>query len=195
MAAPRSNKRLTIAVGKVSPFVPLPVGKLTVAMTLKHSTPVVIVGLPVVTDVDIVHFQSPLEAVGLWQSATTPSGAMVLVLKVSQTQVWTICVPFLDSTPVMRTWAANEIDDSSVQLVLVDTDTQIVHAHRTASLPPRLLEMVRTGIRRTAVIDQAGSITELNALPDSRLWDEATQWRDLDDSGIFTLVRPATKRV
>jgi hypothetical protein len=142
---------------------------MVVAMPLQYAVPVVIVRLPDVTEEDIANFKSSLEAVGLRQNLIVPAGVLQLVLKVSETEAWAIAVPFLDSDPVMRAWVAprSDSDDSSALLVLVDARTRIERGQRTIGLPPRLLEMVKSGIRNALFIDQDASIAEINAMSDT----------------------------
>jgi hypothetical protein len=179
-----------ISVGEPSPFPALPPSQLTVAMTLAHPIPIVIVSLPEVNDDDIASIKSPPEAVALRRSAAMPAGALLIQLKVNETQVWPICVPFLDAAPTMRTWAAQEADTNDMLMVLVDADTRIVRAQRTIGLPPRLLEMARQGIQRAERIDERAAVEELGRLSDLEVWNQATRWKDTGD-GVFTMVSEA----
>jgi|GEM_PF-3020895 len=183
-------KFLAISVGEPSPFPPLPPDQLTVAMTLAHPIPIVIVSLPEVTDEDVANIKSPPQAVALRRSAAMPAGALLITLRVNDTQVWPISVPFLDAAPIMRTWAANAAESNDLLIVLVDSDTRIVRAQRTIGLPPRLLEMARQGILRAERIDERAAVEELGRLSDLEVWSQATRWEEKGD-GVFTMVAEA----
>ncbi|MBY0241895.1 MAG: hypothetical protein K2X55_21535 [Burkholderiaceae bacterium] len=187
---PSSHEFLTITVGSPSPFPALPADQLTVMMSLTQSNPVVIVSLPEVTDEDIARIKAPAQGVALRRSAKMPAGALLLVLKSNEEEVWPICVPFLDDAALMRSWALTQADSNILLLILVDADTQIVRAQRTIGLPPRLLEMVRQGMLQTAVIDERAAIEELAGLNDRDIWAQSTCWQDKGDE-VFTMVAEA----
>lgn len=182
---------LAIAVGEMSPFPPLPADQLTVAMSLAHPIPVVIVSLPDVTDEDIANIKAPPFAVALRRSVALPSGTLLLVLKVSETEVWSICAPVLDDAARMKAWASAQVDSNSLLVVLVDAGTRIIRAQRTIGLPPRLLDMARQGILQAPRIDELVAIEEMSALSDREIWEQSTRWQDVDDSGFFTMVAEA----
>lgn len=186
MHAPLSDF-VTISVGAPSPFPPLPADQLTVMMSLAQSNPVVIVSMPEVTDEDIANIKAPPQAVALRRSAKMPAGALLLVLKTNEEDVWPICVPFLDDAELMRSWARAPSDSNIILLVLVDAETRIVRAQRTIGLPPRLLEMVRQGILHTARIDEHAAMEELAGLNDHDVWTQSTCWQDKGDD-VFTMV-------
>jgi len=181
---------VTVSVGARSPFPALPADQLTVMMSLAQSNPVVIVSLPDVTDEDITNIKAPPQAVALRRSAKMPAGALLLVLKTSEEEVWPICVPFMDDAALMRTWARTQTDSNIILLVLVDAQTQIVRAQRTIGLPPRLLEMVRQGILQAGSIDERAAIEELARLDDRDIWAQATCWQDQGDE-TFTMIAEA----
>lgn len=179
-----------ISVGAPSPFPVLPADQLTAMMTLAHPSPVVIVSLPDVTDEDIANVKAPPEAVALRRSAAMPAGALLLVLRASDEEVWSICVPFLDDPSTMRSWARQKADSNVALLVLVDAGTRIVRAQRTIGLPPRLLEMARQGILQAAHLSERAAIEELAELSDQEVWEQGTCWQDQGD-GVFTMVAEA----
>lgn len=181
---------LTVSVGARSPFPALPADELTVMMSLAHPAPVVIVSLPEVAIEDISNIKAPPQAVALRRSVAMPAGALLLVLKVGEEEVWPICVPFLDDAATMRAWASAETESNVILLVLVDADTQIVRAQRTIGLPQRLLEMVRHGILKAEQIDEHAAIVELAGLNDRQIWEQSTCWQDQGD-GAFTMVAEA----
>lgn len=183
-----------ITVGEISPFPPLPADELTVSMSLAHPIPLIIVSLPDVTDVDIANIKAPPHAVALRRSTALPSGTLLLVLKVSETEVWSIGVPFLDEASKMRAWANAQADSNSALMVLVDAGTRIVHAQRTIGLPPRLLDMARQGILQGPPIDELVAIEEMGRLSDLEIWKQSTRWEDVDDSGFFTMVAEAPQQ-
>jgi hypothetical protein len=185
-----SSPFVTVSVGAPSPFPAFPPDQLTVMMTLAHPSPVVIVSLPGVNDEDIANVKAPPQAVALRRSAAMPAGALLLVLKVSDEEVWPICVPFLDDASTMRAWAMQTTDSNVALVVLVDAGTGIVRAQRTIGLPPRLLEMARQGILRTAHLDESAAIEELAGLSDQEVWEQGTCWQDKGD-GVFTMVAEA----
>lgn len=182
---------LAITVGEISPFPRQPADELTVAMSLAYPVPVVIVSLPEVTDEDVTNIKAPPHAVALRRSAKLPPGALLLVLKVSEQEVWAMSVPFLDDARVMRAWASGQTEDNAALIVLVDAGTQIVRAQRTIGLPPALLDMARQGIRRTPVIDEDAALAELGGLSDREVWEQSTRWQAVDDSDFFTMVAEA----
>lgn len=190
MDAASSSRFVEITVGAPSPFPALPADQLTVMMTLAHPSPVVIVSLPDVTDEDIANIKAPPQAVALRRSTAMPAGALLLVLKVSEEELWPICAPFLDDASTMRAWAQHETDTNVALLVLVDAGTRIVRAQRTVGLPPRLLEMARQGILRTARLDENAVMEELATLSDQEIWEQGTCWQDKGD-GVFTMVAEA----
>lgn len=181
---------VTISVGSPSPFPALPADELTVMMSLAQSNPVVIVSLPGVTDEDIANIKSAPQAVALRRSAKMPAGALLLVLKANEKEVWPICVPFLDDEALMRSWARTQTDSNIILLVLVDAETGIVRAQRTIGLPPRLLGMVRQGILQAARIDQRAAVEEIAGLSDHDIWTQSTCWQDQGDD-VFTMVGQA----
>ena len=181
---------VTISVGSPSPFPALPANELTVMMSLAQSNPVVIVSLPGVTDEDIANIKAAPQAVALRRSAKMPAGALLLVLKANEEEVWPICVPFLDDAALMRSWARTQTDSNIILLVLVDAATGIVRAQRTIGLPPRLLEMVRQGILQAARIDERAAAEELAGLSDHDIWTQSTCWQDQGDD-VFTMVAQA----
>jgi len=181
---------LTIAVGERSPFPAAPADQLTVMMSLAHSNPVVVVSLPEVTDGDIANIKAAPQAVALRRSARMPAGALLLVLKANEEEVWPICVPFLDEAAQMRTWARTQTDSNIMLLVLVDADTQVVRAQRTIEMPLTLLEMVRQGILQASHIDEQAALEELASLNDHEIWTQSTCWQDQGD-GVFTMVATA----
>lgn len=185
-----TSRFVTISVGAPSPFPALPADQLTVMMTLAHPSPVVVVSLPAVTDEDIANIKAPPQAVALRRSAAMPAGALLVVLKVNDEDVWPICVPFLDDAPRMRAWAKHETDSNVAVLVLVDAGTRVVRAQRTIGLPPRLLEMARQGILRAAHLDERAAVEELAGLSDQEIWEQGTCWQDKGD-GLFTMVAEA----
>lgn len=187
---PSSADFVTISVGSRSPFPPLPADQLTVIMSLAQSNPVVIVSLPMVTDEDIANIKAPPQAVALRRSVRMPAGALLLVLKTNEEEVWPICVPFLDEAALMRTWARTQTDSNVILLILVDAGTQIVRAQRTIGLPPRLLEMVRQGILQAGSIDECVAIEELAGLDDRDIWAQGTCWQDQGDE-TFTMIAEA----
>jgi len=180
-----------ITVGEMSPFPPLPADQLTVAMSLAHPIPVIIVSLPEVTEDEIANIKAPPHAVALRRSAALPSGTLLLVLKVSETEVWSIAVPFLDEASKMRAWANAQVDSNNALVVLVDAGTRIVRAQRTIGLPPRLLDMARQGMLQAPRIDELVAIEELSTLSDREIWEQSTRWQDVDNSGFFTMVAEA----
>lgn len=181
---------VTVSVGARSPFPALPADQLTVMMSLAQSNPVVIVSLPDVTEEDITNIKAPPQAVALRRSAKMPAGALLLVLKTNEEEVWPISVPFLDEAVLMRSWARTQTDSNIILLVLVDALTQIVRAQRTIGLPPRLLEMVRQGILQAEHIDQRAAMEELAGLDDHTIWTQSTCWQDHGDEA-FTMVAEA----
>jgi hypothetical protein len=185
-----SHHFVTVEIGTRSPFPALPADQLTVMMSLAQSNPVVIVSLPDVTDEDIANIKAPPQAVALRRSVRMPAGALLLVLKTSEEEVWPICVPFLDEAALMRTWARTQTDSNIILLVLVDAHTQIVRAQRTIGLPPRLLEMVRQGIPQAGHIDERAAMEELAGLDDHKIWTQSTCWQDQGD-GVFTMAAEA----
>lgn len=185
---------VSIAVGEMSPFPPLPADQLTVAMSLAHPVPVVIVSLPDVTGEDIANIKAPPYAVALRRSAALPSGTLLLVLKVSETEVWSIGVPFLDDAARMRAWANAQVETNDALVVLVDAGTRIVRAQRTIGLPPRLLDMARQGMLQAPQIDELAAIEEIGRLSDQEIWEQSTRWQDVDDSGFFTMVAEAPQQ-
>ena len=180
----------TISVGSPSPFPALPADQLTVMMSLAQSNLVVIVSLPDVTGEDIANIKAPPQAVALRRSATMPAGALLLLLKTNEEEVWPICVPVLDDAALMRSWALAQTDSNIIMLILVDAATGIVRAQRTIGLPPRLLEMVRQGILQAVRIDQGAAMEELAGLNDQDIWTQSTCWQDQGDD-IFTMVAEA----
>lgn len=190
MAVPHIPGFVSIAVGERSPFAPLPADQLTVMMSLAHTIPIMIVSLPDVTDEDIANIKAPPHLVGIRRSHAMPAGALLLVLRVSDTDAWPICVPFLDDAATMRAWAQVETDANSLLVVLVDAATRIVRAQRTIGLPPRLLEMARQGIAQAVHIDEQAAIEELGRLSDLEVWEQSTRWQDKGD-GVFTMVAEA----
>lgn len=185
---------VSIAVGEVSPFPALPADQLTVAMSLAHPIPIIIVSLPEVTDEDIANIKAPPHAVALRRSAALPSGTLLLVLKVSEAEVWSIGVPFLDDAPRMRAWANAQVESNDALVVLVDAGTHIVRAQRTIGLPPRLLDMARQGMLQAPQIDELAAIEEIGRLSDQEIWEQSTRWQDVDDSGFFTMVAEAPQQ-
>lgn len=185
---------LTITLGEMSPFPPLPADQLTVAMSLGHPIPVIIVSLPEVTDDDIANIKAPPHAVALRRSAALPSGTLLLVLKVSETEVWSIGVPFLDDAARMRAWANAQVESNDALVVLVDAGTQIIRAQRTIGLPPRLLDLARQGMLQAPQIDELAAIEEISRLSDVQIWEQSTRWEDVDNSGFFTMVAEAPQQ-
>ena len=185
---------LTINLGEMSPFPPLPADQLTVAMSLAHPIPVIIVSLPEVTDDDIANIKAPPHAVALRRSAALPSGTLLLVLKVSETEVWSIGVPFLDVAARMRAWANAQVESNDALVVLVDAGTQIIRAQRTIGLPPRLLDLARQGMLQAPQIDELAAIEEMSGLSDVQIWEQSTRWQDVDNSGFFTMVAEAPQQ-
>lgn len=183
-----------ITVGEISPFPPLPADQLTVSMSLAHPIPVIIVSLPEVTDDDIGNIKAPPHAVALRRSTALPSGTLLLVLKVSETEVWSIGVPFLDDAARMRAWASAQVDSNDALVVLVDAGTQIIRAQRTIGLPPRLLDMARQGVLQAPQIDELVAIEEMSGLSDLEIWEQSTRWEDVDNSGFFTMVAEAPQQ-
>lgn len=181
---------VTISVGSPSPFPALPADQLTVMMSLAQSNPVVIVSLPDVTDDDIANIKAPPQAVALRRSAKMPAGALLLVLKTNEEEVWPICVPVLDEAELMRSWARTQTDSNIIVLILIDAATGIVRAQRTIGLPTRLLEMVRQGILQAGRIDQGAAMEELASLSDHEVWRQSTCWQDQGDD-VFTMVAEA----
>lgn len=181
---------VSIAVGDISPFPALPADQLTVMMSLAHPIPIMIVSLPDVTEEDIANIKAPPHLVGLRRSSAMPAGALLLVLKVSDTDAWPICVPFLDEAATMRAWAHAQTDANSLLIVLIDAATRIVRAQRTIGLPPRLLEMARQGITQAEHIDEQAAVEELGSLSDLEVWEQSTRWQDQGD-GAFTMVAEA----
>lgn len=182
---------LAVTVGEKSPFSWLPADQLTVSMSLAHVAPVIIVSLPEVTDEDIKNIDAVPQAVALRRSAALPSGALLLVLKVSDDQVWSICVPFLDEAERMHIWAGMPSKGNAALVVLVDAGTRIIRAQRTVALPPRLLEMARQGMVHAVGIDELAAIGELNSLSDQQVWEQSTRWEIVDESDLFTMVAEA----
>lgn len=182
---------LPITVGEISPFSSLPADQLTVSMSLAHVAPVIIVSLPEVTDEDITNIKAVPQAVALRRSAALPSGALLLVLKVSDDQVWSICAPFLDEAERMHIWARMPSKGNTALVVLVDAGTRIVRAQRTVALPPRLLEMARQGMVHAVGIDESAAIEELSTLSDHQVWEQSTRWEIVDESDLFTMVAEA----
>jgi hypothetical protein len=179
-----------ISVGARSPFPALPADELNVMMSLVHANPVVIASLPDVTDEDIANIKAPPNAVALRRSIRMPAGALLLLLKTSEEEVWPISVPFLDDAALMRSWAETAADSNVILLVLVDARTQIVRAQRTIGLPPRLLEMVRQGILQAKEIDEREVMAEMAGLDDQTIWTQSTCWQDQGDDE-FTMVAQA----
>lgn len=194
MTATPPNGFITTTVGEMSPFPPLPADQLTVAMSLAHPIPIIIVSLPEVTDDDIANIKAPPHAVALRRSAAQPSGTLLLVLKVSETEVWSISVPFLDDAAKMKAWANAQVGSNEALVVLVDAGTRIIRAQRTVGLPPRLLDMARQGMLQTPQIDELAAIEELGRLSDLEIWKQSTRWEDVDDSGFFTMVAEAPQQ-
>jgi len=194
MNNPRRTSFIATTVGKMSPFPPLPPDQLTVAMSLVHPIPVIIVSLPEVTDDDIANIKAPTHAVALRRSATLPAGTLLLVLKVSETEVWSIGVPFLDDAANMKAWANVQVESNDALVVLLDAGTQIIRAQRTVGLPPRLLEMARQGILDAPKIDELAAIEEVGRLSDLEIWEQSTRWQDVDNSGFYTMVAEAPQQ-
>lgn len=163
-------------------------------MSLAHPIPVIIVSLPEVTDDDIANIKAPPYAVALRRSAALPSGTLLLVLKVSEAEVWSIGVPFLDDAARMRAWANAKVESNDALVVLVDAGTQIIRAQRTVGLPPRLLDMARQGMLQAPQIDELAAIEEMGRLSDLEIWEQSTRWQDVDDSGFFTMVAEAPQQ-
>lgn len=191
MNTPPRTGFIATTVGEMSPFPPLPPDQLTVAMSLAHPIPIIIVSLPEVTHDDIVNIKAPTHAVALRRSATLPSGTLLLVLKVSEKEVWSIGMPFLDDAANMKAWASVEIESNDALVVLVDAGTQIIMAQRTVGLPPRLLEMARQGILDAPQINELAAIKEVGRLSDLEIWEQSTRWQDVDNSGFYTMVAEA----
>lgn len=179
---------ITVAVGEASPFPALPADETAVMMTLRHPVPVVVISVPDVSEDDIDAVEAPVHLIGLVQTNEIPCGGLVLLMRVSDTQEWPICVPFIDHEPIMRNWAAAGFDLNALLLVLVDARNGVVCAHRVIDLPPRLLDMVRSGIRLTPLIDTRAPAALLGSMDHSAILAQATRWMDVDGSGQFTLV-------
>lgn len=190
MSATRIPGFVSIAVGQPSPFPALPPDQLTVMMSLAHPIPIMIVSFPDVTEEDIANIKAPPHLVGLRRSSAMPAGALLLVLKVSESEAWPICVPFLDQAATMRAWAGVQTHSNSLLVILVDAGTRVVRAQRTVGLPPRLLEMVRQGIAQAGNIDEQVAVDELGSLSDLEVWEQSTRWQDQGD-GVFTMVAEA----
>lgn len=178
---------LIISVGAPSPFPPLPADQLTVATSLGHTNPVVIVSIPEVTAEDIANIMAPLHAVALRRSTNMPAGAILLLLGTSEQDVWPICAPFLDDAALMGSWARDKADSNNIVLALVDAETQIVRAQRTIALPLPLLEMVRHGILSTDRIDERAAMEEMERLNDRDVWAQSTCWQG-EGGEVFKMI-------
>lgn len=182
---------LALSVGEPSPFPGPGRGEGAVTVTLSHEAPLMLVHLPDVTQDDITAIKGYPVGIALRQSTALPTGALLLVLKQGDDKAWPIAAPVLDEEPVLRAWAEIPEANNTMLVVLIDSVTNIVRAQRTIGAPHRLLELVRSGIRRAQKIQPLQGVAEFNRWEPHSIWEHGTRW-NLDDNEEFQMTREQT---
>lgn len=174
-------------VGKPPPIPAAPYGASAILVTLSMGVPTMVVNFPGIVEDDLRAFLSPLFGIGLYQSPDMPVGAISILLRTSNEEIWTLSAPILDDDDTMFKWAEGCMDECGILIALVDSNTGLVCSQKIFGLPERLVDMVRVAIKAQHQIDQGRVLRGFGKLPDHERWKAGTQWRDTDNTGEFTL--------
>lgn len=184
-----NNEHITVwSVGEPPPIKAARKGESAILVTFSMGLATMVLNLPDVTEEDREAFVSPLYGVGLYQSPEMPVGAISMLLRTSDTHIWTLAAPILDDMDTLSRWARAPME-RGILMALVDSNTGLVCRQKIFGLPERLLEMVRAAIASEPPMVRGRVMSEFMKLADHERWNSGTQWRDMDDSGQFTLRR------